>query len=122
LLAVPVSGLRAAAQAVRIFNADKPQGARVQQLVWLCKGFEQGSGLLPHAVIDAVFAGMDGPPATGALSGPSFALEVARGLPVALTLASTDAALRQSAVAPCITERCASTPRPMSSALRWVAR
>ncbi|MBN8743346.1 MAG: NAD(P)-dependent glycerol-3-phosphate dehydrogenase [Thiomonas arsenitoxydans] len=99
LLAVPVSGLRAAAQAVRIFNADKPQGARVQQLVWLCKGFEQGSGLLPHAVIDAVFAGMDGPPATGALSGPSFALEVARGLPVALTLASTDAALRQSAVA-----------------------
>ena len=49
--------------------------------------------------IDAVFAGMDAPPATGALSGPSFALEVARGLPVALTLASTDAALRQSAVA-----------------------
>lgn len=99
LLAVPVSGLRATAQAVRIFNADKPHGARVQHLVWLCKGFEQGSGLLPHAVVDAVFAGMDAPPATGALSGPSFALEVARGLPVALTLASADAELRQSAVA-----------------------
>lgn len=99
LLAVPVSALRSTAQAVRIFNADKPLGARVQRLVWLCKGFEQGSGLLPHAVIDAVFAGMDAPPATGALSGPSFALEVARGLPVALSLASADAVLRQSAVA-----------------------
>ena len=99
LVAVPVSGLRSTAQAVRIFNADKPQGARVQHLVWLCKGFEQGSGLLPHAVVDAVFAGMDAAPATAALSGPSFALEVARGLPVALTLASADDALRQSAVA-----------------------
>jgi glycerol-3-phosphate dehydrogenase (NAD(P)+) len=99
LLAVPVSALRATAQAVRIFNADKPLGARVQHLLWLCKGFEQGGGLLPHAVLDAVFSAPDGMPAVGALSGPSFAVEVARGLPVALTLASTDAALRQSAVA-----------------------
>ncbi|MGC8806440.1 MAG: NAD(P)H-dependent glycerol-3-phosphate dehydrogenase [Thiomonas sp.] len=98
LLAVPTSGLRATAQAVRIFNADKPRGARVQHVLWLCKGFEQGSGLLPHAVLDAVFAAMDAAPATGALSGPSFAQEVARGLPVALTLASADAALRSFAV------------------------
>ncbi|MGA8009616.1 MAG: NAD(P)H-dependent glycerol-3-phosphate dehydrogenase [Thiomonas sp.] len=99
LLAVPVSGLRGVAQAIRIFNADKPQGARVQQLLWLCKGFEQGSGQLPHAVLDAAFNGLDGTPAMGALSGPSFAVEVARGLPVALTLASADAELRHSAVA-----------------------
>ena len=99
LLAVPVSGLRTTAQAVRIFNADKPHGARVQHLLWLCKGFEQGSGLLPHAVLDAVFVGMDQAPAVAALSGPSFAQEVARGLPVALTLASSDAALRHFGVA-----------------------
>jgi glycerol-3-phosphate dehydrogenase (NAD(P)+) len=98
LLAVPTSGLRAVAQAVRIFNADKPKGARVQHLLWLCKGFEQGSGLLPHAVLDAVFAGLEGAPAVGALSGPSFAQEVAQGLPVALTLASADAALRSFGV------------------------
>jgi len=98
LLAVPTSGLRAVAQAVRIFNADKPKGARVQHLLWLCKGFEQGSGLLPHAVLDAVFAGTEGAPAAGALSGPSFAQEVAQGLPVALTLASGDAALRSFGV------------------------
>ncbi|MGE0073185.1 MAG: NAD(P)H-dependent glycerol-3-phosphate dehydrogenase [Thiomonas sp.] len=99
LLAVPTAALRATAQAIRIFNADKPLGARVQRLLWLCKGFEQGSGLLPHAVLDAVFAGLDVCPAMGALSGPSFAVEVARGLPVALTLASADAGLRESAVA-----------------------
>ncbi|MDD4887189.1 MAG: NAD(P)-dependent glycerol-3-phosphate dehydrogenase [Thiomonas sp.] len=99
LLALPVSALRTTAQAIRIFNADKPLGARVQYLLWLCKGFEQGAGLLPHAVLDAAFAGLDVAPAAGALSGPSFAVEVARGLPVALTLASADSDLRQSAVA-----------------------
>ena len=99
LLAVPVSALRQTAQAVRTFNADRPAGARVQRLLWLCKGFEQGSGLLPHAVLDAVFAGVDAAPASGALSGPSFAIEVARGLPVALSVASIDAALCQAAVA-----------------------
>lgn len=98
LLAVPVSALRQTAQAVRTFNADRPTAARVQRLLWLCKGFEQGTNLLPHAVLDAVFAGVDAAPAWGALSGPSFAIEVARGLPVALTLASTSAALQRAAV------------------------
>ena len=98
LLAVPVSALRQMAQAVRTFNADRPAGARVQRLLWLCKGFEQGTNLLPHAVLDAVFAGVDAAPACGALSGPSFAIEVARGLPVALTLASPSAALQRAAV------------------------
>ncbi len=98
LLAVPASALRQTAQAVRTFNADRPAAARVQQLLWLCKGFEQGTGLLPHAVLDAVFAGVDDAPACGALSGPSFAVEVARGLPVALTLASRTAALQRAGV------------------------
>ena len=51
--------------------------------LWLCKGFDKATGLLPHETVrphaDAHY---------GALSGPSFALEVARGLPCALTLAS----------------------------------
>lgn len=65
-------------------------------LVWLCKGFEQGSALLPHQVAREEL-GEDLP--VGALSGPSFAQEVARGLPCALTIGSTSAALRETVVA-----------------------
>lgn len=64
-------------------------------LVWLCKGFEQESAALPHEIVAA--SGIRAP--SGALSGPSFALEVARGLPCALTLASADAAFAARAAA-----------------------
>lgn len=63
-------------------------------LIWLCKGFEADSGLMPHQVVEAVL----GKPYGGALTGPSFAAEVARGLPCALTAASADAATRQAMV------------------------
>jgi glycerol-3-phosphate dehydrogenase (NAD(P)+) len=56
-------------------------------VVWLCKGFEAGSGQLPHQVAAEA---LDARVPRGALSGPSFAAEVACGLPVALTLASAD--------------------------------
>jgi glycerol-3-phosphate dehydrogenase (NAD(P)+) len=56
-------------------------------LVWLCKGFEPQSAELPHQIAAKVLARGS---AYGVLSGPSFALEVARGLPTALTLASAD--------------------------------
>jgi len=56
-------------------------------VVWLCKGFEPETAKLPHQVVEEVLpAGF----ARGVLSGPSFAQEVARGLPTALTFASTD--------------------------------
>jgi glycerol-3-phosphate dehydrogenase (NAD(P)+) len=57
-------------------------------IIWACKGFETASGMLPHQIVADVM-----PRATqvAALSGPSFALEVARGLPTALVLASRDA-------------------------------
>jgi len=77
IAATPVAGLREIA--ARAGSAP---------LVWLCKGFESGTGLLPHEVVAAVRGGRS---RGGALSGPSFALEVARGLPCALTLASTNA-------------------------------
>lgn len=57
-------------------------------LCWLCKGLEVGTGLLPHQVVAEVLGGDRG----AALSGPSFADEVARGLPVALASAAVDPA------------------------------
>jgi glycerol-3-phosphate dehydrogenase (NAD(P)+) len=59
-------------------------------LLWACKGFEAASGLFAHEVVAQA---LPHDVAAGALSGPSFALEVARGLPAALVLASRDAAL-----------------------------
>ena len=61
---------------------ERPVGA----LCWLCKGLEAGTGLLPHQVVAEVLGGDHG----AALSGPSFAEEVARGLPVALASAAVD--------------------------------
>ncbi len=63
--------------------------------LWLCKGFEAGSGALGHEVAREL---RPGAPA-GVLSGPSFALEVARAQPTALVVASGDAALAAAAVA-----------------------
>jgi len=65
-------------------------------VVWLCKGFEAGSGLMPHQVAEQVLGA--GAP-FGALSGPSFAQEVARGLPCALTLAAREAQFARAAAA-----------------------
>ncbi|MEC5215138.1 glycerol-3-phosphate dehydrogenase (NAD(P)+) [Actimicrobium sp. GrIS 1.19] len=87
IIATSVAGLRP--------MAERLQSAPIPSLVWLCKGFEEGTGLLPHQVVRAVLG-----PATacGALSGPSFALEVARGLPAALVVASADLAVRDCVV------------------------
>jgi len=89
VVATPVSGLRDVAQLLA-------KGPLTSPLVWLCKGFEQGSGFLPHQVVRAEL-GERHPCAV--LSGPSFALEVARGLPCALTLAADDADLARSLAA-----------------------
>jgi glycerol-3-phosphate dehydrogenase (NAD(P)+) len=55
--------------------------------LWLCKGFEAGSARLPHQVAAEELPG--GVP-RGVLSGPSFAQEVARGVPAAVTLAASE--------------------------------
>ena len=83
VIATPVAGLR-----------EVLGRAAGVPLIWLCKGFESGSGLMPHQVV-AEALGARAP--CGALSGPSFALEVARGLPCALTLASANAAFARAA-------------------------
>jgi glycerol-3-phosphate dehydrogenase (NAD(P)+) len=71
------------------------QPAAIPNVVWLCKGMEEHTLLLPHQIVDEVLgAGVH----AGALSGPSFAQEVARGLPCALTIASSAAVLRDCVV------------------------
>ncbi|WP_448508346.1 NAD(P)H-dependent glycerol-3-phosphate dehydrogenase [Immundisolibacter sp.] len=61
----------------------------VRQLAWATKGFEEASDKLLHQVV-AEELGAD--VVCVAVSGPSFAGEVALGLPTALTVASSDAA------------------------------
>jgi glycerol-3-phosphate dehydrogenase (NAD(P)+) len=81
IVATATAGLRETAGAVAAARADTP-------LLWACKGFETTTGLLPHEVLAQA---LPRSARTGALSGPSFALEVARGQPTALTIASHDA-------------------------------
>jgi glycerol-3-phosphate dehydrogenase (NAD(P)+) len=84
LAATPVAGLREVLPKVKL------------PLVWLCKGFEEGTGRLPHEIAAQT---MGAKARCAALSGPSFAAEVARGLPCALTLASQDAAFARETAA-----------------------
>ncbi|NIO38902.1 MAG: NAD(P)H-dependent glycerol-3-phosphate dehydrogenase, partial [Burkholderiales bacterium] len=80
LFAVPTAGLRAALRAARAFMGDAGG-------VWACKGFEPGTGKLPHEVAAEELSLET---RRGVLSGPSFADDVARGLPTAVTLASLE--------------------------------
>ena len=87
ILATSVAGLRP------MLNAIRPH--RIPNLVWLCKGIEDQTTMLPHQIVQQVL-GDD--VMCGALSGPSFAQEVARGLPCALTIGASSAALRERVV------------------------
>jgi len=85
IIAVPTAALRATLQQIA-------SSGRCSKVVWLCKGFEAETSLLPHQVAAEILpCGFS----CGALSGPSFAQEVARGLPTALTLASADGEFAQ---------------------------
>lgn len=85
--AVPSGGFRALLRMLRVAGCQIP-------LLWLCKGFEAGTHRLPHEVLEEAWP--EHPPA-GVLSGPSFALEIARGLPAAMTVASCDHAFARQA-------------------------
>lgn len=87
LAAVTTNGLREALRRMQATGRSAP-------LIWLCKGFESEQAKLPHQVCAEEL------PASvprGVLSGPSFAEEVARGLPAALTLASSDSTFARAA-------------------------
>lgn len=85
IVATPMSGLRETLAAL----------PPAQRVLWLCKGFEAGTGRLGHEIARELQPAMP----VGVLSGPSFAQEVAAGRPTALVAASEDATLAQAAVA-----------------------
>ncbi|MDI1338270.1 NAD(P)H-dependent glycerol-3-phosphate dehydrogenase [Polaromonas sp.] len=99
VIATPIAALRGMLQ--RMQNVSVP-------VAWLCKGFEtplpalpantsfsQSFGLLAHEIRAQVAIDLR----AGALSGPSFAQEVARGQPTALVAASEHAEVRDTLVA-----------------------
>jgi glycerol-3-phosphate dehydrogenase (NAD(P)+) len=94
VLAGPMSSLRPLLQVL-----DGLSDLRTP-VAWLCKGFESASGStepggwLPHEVQQQAAPGLR----CGALSGPSFAQEVAADLPTALVAASPHAEVRQRLV------------------------
>ncbi|PTT87536.1 glycerol-3-phosphate dehydrogenase [Pelomonas sp. HMWF004] len=91
IVATPMAGLRETLAAL-------PSSHRA---LWLCKGFEAGTGRLGHEIARELQPAMR----VGVLSGPSFAQEVAAGRPTALVAASEDAELAQAAVTAFHSER-----------------
>jgi glycerol-3-phosphate dehydrogenase (NAD(P)+) len=76
-----------------LFEQMQPHLRPESMLVSATKGLEQGSMLRMTEVIASVVNHSGRSPLIGALSGPSFALEAARGDPTAITIASVDASL-----------------------------
>ncbi len=64
-----------------------PRAEGLKGIFWATKGFEPGSGRLLHEVAAEASGGKI---PTAVLSGPTFANEIARGLPAAVSCASTD--------------------------------
>lgn len=82
LVATPSHALRAMLERIR------PLLRPGQGIACACKGFEPGTGLLVHEVIEDVL-GTDVPLAV--ISGPTFAKELGIGLPTSVTVASRHA-------------------------------
>ena len=72
-----------------VLTAVQPLLGENSRLLWATKGLESGSGKLLHEVAQEVLG--DGIP-LAVVSGPTFAREVAEGLPTAVTIASADEA------------------------------
>lgn len=81
LLAVPSRGLH---ETIAKLQPHMHGGERI---CWATKGFELTTGKLPHEVVRELLGENH---AVAVLSGPTFAREVAEGLPTALTIAAND--------------------------------
>jgi len=79
LLVAPAQHLRAVTASIADDMAESAP------LIVCAKGIEQGTGALLHQVVGETLPGHD----VAVLSGPTFAAEVARGMPTAVTVAST---------------------------------
>jgi len=80
LIVTPTAGLRPSLRALTALGNTAP-------VLWACKGLEADTQQPAHEVADAE---LPSSVPRGILTGPSFAQEVAAGLPAALTLASED--------------------------------
>src|SRR5580658_7100252 len=83
LIVVPSHALRA------VLRELAPLLGKDMHVAWATKGFEQGSGKLPHEVAHEELGVTR---AVAVLSGPTFAREVGAGLPTAMTIAAADPA------------------------------
>lgn len=81
LSVVPTAGFRGILNDLKALNFKQP-------IIWAHKGLEPQSAKLPHEVAQEELGNHQ---SWGALSGPSFAAELVRGLPTAVTLAANDA-------------------------------
>jgi glycerol-3-phosphate dehydrogenase (NAD(P)+) len=92
VVATPAAALPALVRELAALGAGAP-------LIWLSKGFVAAPSLpsgvgLAHQVISPIW-----PSPVGIVSGPTFAEEVARGLPAALTVAATESWLAATVAA-----------------------
>ncbi len=84
LLVVPSHAMRGFLQSAKAYiRAD-------HHIVWATKGLEEGTGKLMHQIIDEELPDCQ---YKAVISGPTFAREVAQGLPTAITAASTSAGM-----------------------------
>ena len=95
ILGVPMAGL--AHMCVELANRLPALGLTGIKLLWTCKGCHPETGKFPHEVAAQALASTTNV-ATGVLAGPSFAREVAAGLPVALTAAAFDRSVSDVAI------------------------
>ena len=89
LSVVPTAGFRQMLKDIKALNCQLP-------VVWAHKGLEPITAKLPHEV---ALEELGAHQCWGALSGPSFAAELVRGLPTAVTLAANDEAFAIEAAA-----------------------
>jgi len=91
LSVVPTAGFRSILKDIKALGCTLP-------IIWANKGLEPQSAKLPYEV---ALEELGDPQITGqhwgALSGPSFAAELVRGLPTAVTVAATDEAFSNQA-------------------------
>lgn len=87
LSVVPTAGFRPILKDIKALGYRKP-------VIWANKGLEQGSAKMTHEV---AMEELGSSQCWGALSGPSFAAELVRGLPTAVTLAANDVAFAAEA-------------------------
>ncbi len=89
IVAVPSLTMREMMQRINSNASENLQG-----IIWACKGLEQGSGKFLHQIAEEELrSGIN----NAILSGPSFAQEVGKGLPTAVTVASKHTAFARKA-------------------------